>query len=104
MSDIFNHSLDAYESELGYFQDNWSHRESSMAPPDPLFYHQKLEGVEVVEETTKAMLLKFTICNSRVKCWYPKSWVKLDRGDVYLWKRGLFLNKHDIVVEEKHEV
>jgi len=85
MSDCFDHMVDAFESFDRSMDEGFgSSREENY---DPLFYHAKLEFLEIKRETEKAycMLLK----NKEV-LWIPKSICK-----------SLNLNKKTVFVHRK---
>lgn len=70
MSDIFNHALDAWESYDRPFEGLGG----GGSPPNPLFYHQKVNYVEILVETDKAY--RFRYGNGSILVWIPKSVIR----------------------------
>jgi hypothetical protein len=92
MSDIFDHELDAWESydrddgDGAYSRSRCSTHYSSSY--DPLYYHEKIEGVRVITRTEKAYLLAYDEC----EFWTPKALCKhFDevKGTVYILRSFL---------------
>lgn len=80
---------DKYESatEDGEYSDYYDR--------DPLYHHVRVNYIEVIGETEKAICFKVLHLKKEICTWIPKSWLKnhdCKKKQVHIWKTGYYNN------------
>lgn len=73
MSDIFNHLEDAFNNLFDSYEHGTGKREDSGTAPNPLFYHIKIQYIDLLGETEKAYCFKLIVARKKIELWIPKS-------------------------------